>query len=327
MKKYSFHIILFVFLVILAVFLQKQAEWTTLGRTGTDFSITGSERVSAIIITDNDNQVRLTRENGKWMVNSKYEAGARVVDMMLQTLQRIRVSGPAPFSGREDLLEKLSDESVRIDIHKGRRSRTYYLYSEDESSPTYIIAQGSTRAFEAEVIGFSGHVASLFVSDEGHWRTNMLFNYKPDDIAEVFVKHRDNPGGSFLLSQTPENKFSLYDYPEGESGEKLNDSLAIRYLANFFYVPYERLARAEEILLMDSLKKSKADHMIRVTDRDGEVSEVFFHKIILDAGEGSGAPDYDIFRLHALINDKNDMIVVTYHSVDLLLRTYSYFYR
>lgn len=325
MKKYWFYLIIVAFLTVLVIFFNEYKKGTTLGKRDSGFSITRIDKISEIIITGDHGKVNLASEQGKWIANSNFEADKKAVDLILKTLERLRVKGPAPSAIRNELLEKLKNESVRIDVYKGRRCKTFYLYSEGKYSPTYMIIQGSDKPFIAEVIGFEGHVASLFALNESHFRTNILFNYKPYNIAEVFVKHKEDQKGSFILNKIQGEEFNVYNYSSGKRKENINDSLVIRYLANFYYTPYERLATAEERVLTDSLKKSEADYIIRVTDFDGEINEVFFHKIIKGNKEGSDTPDYDIFRLYALINDKSEMIVVPYHSVDLLLRTYSYF--
>jgi len=79
-------------------------------------------------------------------------------------------------------------------------------------------------------------------------------------------------------------EFSLCSYPEGEVVEGVSDSLAVRFLANFIYVPYERMADRSESLLLDSLVTAGHDHLIRVTGRDGTVSEVSLNRIVADRG-------------------------------------------
>ncbi len=324
MKKHRLRIAIIILLALLVVFLHEYRGRTALGRRGLTVAVTRPERVSGIIITDDQRQVVLRKENGIWMVND-HQAREKAVEMLMQTLGRLRVSNPAPLSIQEELNEKLSKESVRIDIRKGRRLTTYLIHSAGGDEPTYMLMQGSSRIYRTEVTGFSGNVASLFVSEESYWRDNLLFNYNSAEIAEVIVKHADNNDGSFVLRQSPERNFSLYGYPDGRQAGNLNDSLAIRYMANFFYTPYERLANAKELGLTDSLMGARPDYLIKVTSRDGTSSEVRFHKIITGSNERGDSLEFDIFRLHGIINEGNDMIIVPWHSVDLLLRRRSYF--
>jgi len=325
-KKYGIHITVIVLLALLALFLNQYKRGTTLGRRETNFAVASQEKIDEITICDNDGTVILTRENGYWTLNSRHEVREKGVEMLLQTLGRLRAAGPAPLSAGGELDEKFGKESTRIDIRTGRRVRTFLVYSEGRQSPTYILRQGSGRAFVAEVVGFSGHVASLFVTDENYWRTNILFNYQINDIAEILVCHKDSGEDSFILRQSPDREFSLYSYPEGVQRESPNDSLVIRYLANYFLVPFERYAEQGERKLIDSLVNAEPDHLIKVTGNDGSDTEVLFHKIIRGVQGGGSSPEFDLFRLHALIDNRSEMIVVPWHSVDLLLRSASYFY-
>jgi hypothetical protein len=326
MKRYTLQVTVLVILVLLAVFLHEYRERSTPGHKRITNSLARSAKADKIIITGNGSQVILRNTNGEWFLNSGNETREKAVEMLLQSLERLRINGPAPISRKEELLEKLSGESVRIDITEGRRSRTYFIYSAGSFEPAYIKLAGRNRIFETEVLGFNGHIPSLFVTDEGYWKSNILFSYNPSEIAEIMVIHAGRHGDSFVLKQSPRNHFSLHLFPEDFHSGEFSDSLAVRYLANFFYVPYERPANSMERLLADSLVSAVPDYLIRVTPNDGRVSEARFYKIISAETGADGSLQHDVFRLHAMINDGNDMIVVAWHSVDLLLRPSSYFY-
>ncbi len=289
------------------------------------FALKDSEKVTSIIMTSDEGKVILKRENSGWVVNSEYEARGNAVDMLIQTLQRLRVVSPAPTYYRDDLEEKLKKESLSVEIHKGSRSMSFFAYTAGEQSPTYMLMNGSSHPYEMEVVGFSGNVASLFVIDEGYWRKNLLFNFHSDEIYEVVVYHSDNEDDSFILRQSPGPEFSLFSYPEENLIGGLKDSLAVRYLANFFYIPYERFGNSEELKIKDSLMSAVPNHMVRVTDRDSTVTEACFYKILAADQDYGDSLQFDPFRMHALINEGEDMVVVPYHSVDLILRPSSYF--
>jgi hypothetical protein len=324
-KKYRFRLILIALLGLLAVFLHEYRQRAALGHRDVIFAVKDSDKVNEILISGNDSRAVLRKSNDGWILSSEHAVREKAVEILLQTLERIRISGPVPLSQRDAIREKLMNESVRIGIREGRKLKTYLVYSAGRHEPTYMQMPGDSRIFMTEIVGFSGNIASVFIPDENYWRTNILFNYQADEITEVIVSHKDNNGDSFILRQSPVNKFSLYSYPENKQSEGLNDSMVIRYLANFFYTPYERVANADERLLSDSLFNAQPDHLIKVTSKQGKVSEVRFHKIITDAGRKSESLQFDLFRLHA-ITDDGSMIIIPYHSVDLLLRSSSYFF-
>jgi hypothetical protein len=323
MKRYLSHIVFLVLMFLATLYLYQYRKLGTLDRREMAFDISASGNVDEIIISNSEGTAALRRENGEWILNSRYKARERAVELMLQTLSRLRIVSPAPMSVADELENKFRDEATMVELRIGRKTRRYLVYSGGSQFPTYMRFDRASQAFVMEVLGFSGHVASLFVSDEAYWRPNILFNYRMDEIAEVVVQHRAPEEGSFLLRQTDKPEFTLYSYPEGNRVELISDSLAIRFLSGFFYTPFERFATPGEKLLNDSLAGAKPDHMIRVTDRSGSEMEVHFHRIV--TGGNNDAAEYDLFRLHALITGKGEMVVVPYHSVDLLLRSACYF--
>jgi hypothetical protein len=326
MKNYATHFIFFILLALVTLFLYQVRRSTTLDGRQMDFAITRPGSVSEIIISGSGGEVKLQKsESGQWVLNSRYEAREKAVNMLLQTLVRLRVTAPAPMSVAGELMNKFEDEGTRIEFKRGRRTITYMVHSDDNQSPTYMIKQGSNQAFAVEVIGFSGHTASLFISDEAYWRPNVLFNFHVNEIAEVIVRHKDPDEGSFRLTRSPQMEFELYSFPANIPLEPINDSLAIRFLSSFFYAPYERFTGTVENGMIDSLSAIQPDHVINVKNHQGAEVEVSLFKIIVNSRSPEQA-EYDPFRLHALINDKTEVVTVPYQSVDLLLRSTSYFY-
>lgn len=326
MKNYITHFIFFILLALVTLFLYQIRRSTTLDGRQMDFAITRPGSVSAITISGSGGEVNLEKtEGGQWLLNSQYEARGKAVDILLQTLVRLRVTSPVPLSVAGELMNKFEVEGTRIDFKTGRRNISYLVHSDGTESPTYMIKQGSNQAFEVEVIGFSGHTASLFISDEAYWRPNVLFNLHVNEIAEVVIQHKDPDEESFRLTRSAQMEFKLYSFPANTPMENINDSLAIRYLSNFFYTPYERSAGTSEKSMIDSLSAIQPDHIIRAKNHQGEEVEVSLFKIAVGDLSGEQA-EYDPFRLNALINDKTEVVTVPYQSVDLLLRSATYFY-
>jgi hypothetical protein len=326
MRQYISHIVFLILLVLVTIYLLQFRKGTTLDRRQMDFAISRPGLVTEIKIEADNGTVKLERKNGRWILNSEHEAREKAVGLMLQTLSRLRVVSPAPTAIATELAEKFRDEALRLEIQTGKKRDAWLIYSESQNSPTYMLKQGASQAFIVEVLGFNGHVASLFVPDEDWWRPDILFNYHIHEIAEVTVQHRDNARQSFMLRQSPDRVLSLYTWPGGQPINEFSDSLAIRFLANFFHITHERLALPDEFMLVDSLAGEHPDHIVTVTDFGGSRKEVRLHRIMKGISE-DGTPEYDIFRLYAIRGDDAGMAVVSYLSFDLVLREASYFSR
>ncbi len=323
MRKYRYHIAAIVLLLLLVLFFRQHRSSTTLDRRETGFAIINFEDIERVVIRDGKDELTLYLEDGTWIVNSVFEAREKAVEMLLQTFGRLRAGSPVPRSMLGNVTEGLAGAAITVETTIGRRTRVYHVWSPGPGNPTYMIREGAKEPYVVEVVGFSGHVASLFVTDPGYWRPNMLFGYRPDDIAEVLVYHREDESGSFILRQPGPREYRLYSHTGEDPVDDINDSLAVRFLANFIYVPYERPARENELELSDSLTRAGYDHLVKVTCRDGSVSDLRLHRII--SGYDNGNPDFDVFRLYGLVEGGSEMVIVPYHSVDLILRTSSYF--
>jgi hypothetical protein len=322
MLKYRFHIATVLILLVVAMVLYRNSGRSTLGHKDVAIAVTNTDRVTAITITGSASEVSLVRENdSRWYLNSGFEPSESAVKLLVQTLARLRISGPAPQS-----VSSLFNDDLRIDIHEGRRARSIFVYSHGPGEPTYMRRSGDTRIWEVEVVGFGGHVASLFVADENYWRSNVLFGYKPAEIEEVIVVYPGEAEKSFILRQSADRQVSLFRHPDDGQAESVIDSIAARYLSGFMHVPFERFAGSGEKLLLDSLRNAGPDYLISVKGRNGEVTRASLHRILTGTSGTDGNPGFDVFRLHAVVNEGDDMVIVAWHMVDLLLRSYSYFY-
>ncbi len=324
MRRYRYHITAVAILFLLVLFFHQYRGSNRSFLWSTGFAISNYEDIDRVLISDGYVDLTLTRDEGDWVVNRRFEARGKAVDMLLQTFGRLRVSSPVPRNMLETVEEGLSSEAVRVEAHVGRRSHIYYIWSPGPGKATYMIKEGADEPVVVEVVGFNGHVASLFVTDPGYWRPNVLFSIPPNDIAEVIVHHSEDEQGSFVLRQPRPGVYKLYGHAGEEACEGMNDSLAVRFLSNFIYVPYERLAREKELELSDSLLAAGHDYFIRVTCREGSVSDLYLHRIINEYENGD--PVFDLFRLHGLLEGGSEMVIVPYHSVDLILRKITYFY-
>ncbi len=325
-RIFYYILVLLVLLSALLWFLARDHD-RTFDRGLTDFAVQETGRLERIIMEEGDKRLELKKKNGKWILNGIFETREEAVEQFLQTLQRIRVKSPSPVSLREELLAGFSNSSVKVLLCTGRRSKIFFVHEHDLSNEAYMMMENSDQPFAVDIYGYRGSVYNLFVVDEGYWRPNTLFSADPSDIAFVRVEFSGEPAHSFQLEPAGRNNFELTRLSSGEKIESLNDSIVAVFLSNFYFIPFQRYANEEERQKADSLRNARPEYKITLNAENGYFRDVKLFRVTLSADPQTGERQTDPFMLYGLVNNDEDMIIVRYTDVDLILRRADYFLR
>lgn len=323
-RIFYYALVLLGLLTVLLWFLTRD-HGRTFDRGLTDFAVQETGRLERIIMEDGDKRLELEKKEGKWILNGILETREEAVEQFFQTLQRIRIKSPAPAALSEELLAGFSDSSVKVSLSTGRSSKTFFVYENGLRNEAYMMMENSEQPFAVDVYGYRGSVSNLFVVDEGYWRPNMLFSANPSHISSVRVEYSEKPSHSFLLEQAEKNRYKLTKLSSGEKIERLNDSIVAVFLSNFYYLPFQRYANDEEIKKADSLRNSLPEYRITLSTENGYFRDVKLFRVSLSSDTETGGRQTDPFILHGLVNNDEDMIIVRYTDVDLILRRAGYF--
>ncbi len=326
MKREYYYLVAFLVLVIALIWFLTRDHGRTLDRRLTDFAVQETDRLDRIVLEEGEKRLELEKKaDGKWIVNGMFETRKDAVEQFFETLRRIRVKSPSPRSLREELLRGIGESSLKVTLHKGRRSKSYYVYEHAPRNETFMMMENSEEPFAVDIYGFSGRITELFVIDEGYWRPNVLFRAIPSQIISVRVDHAPEAGRSFLLRVEGKKEFELTRLFTGEKVEPLNDSLVVAYLSNFYYVPFQRYANEKEKMKADSLRSAEPAYRVSVKGENEYEKDVKLFHVTLSAEKPQEMRETNPFILHGLINNDKDMIIVRYTDMDLILRTADYF--
>ncbi len=324
MKRSYFYITALLILGVAVVWILTKDHGRTISSRVTDFAVDEPERLDRIVLEKGERRLELNREEGKWLLNLMFEARTDAIEQLFKALRRIRVKSPSPLSLQDELDKGFADSSIKVDLHRGRRKKRYYVYDHVQDSQGYMMMEGSDQSFAVEVHGYEGKLSDLFVVDEGYWRPNMLFQINPRSIESVSVEYGENNEHSFFLKIRERNDYKL-SLPSGDIVENVNDSLVSVFLSNFYYVPFQRFADSEEKQLADSLAASEPAYTITVAGDDDYKRKVDLYRVVRSVDETSGEVKTDPFILYGFTGNGEDMVIVRYTDVDLILRRGGYF--
>ncbi|MFO7617066.1 MAG: DUF4340 domain-containing protein [Bacteroidales bacterium] len=331
MKRNQIILIIVILLGIVAFWLVSRNTHQTIRRELRDFAIEDTASVTRIFMVRKDNaSVTLTRENGVWMVNDKYPARGDAMDVLMKTLNRIRVKSPVSKAMLDNAVKMLATRNTKVEVYKGRKLlKTIYVGGPTQDQMgTFMMLEGSSVPFLVHIPGFTGYLSTRFFVEEDAWKSTDLFKYNFDDITAVTVNNPEKPDESFRVENAGGNNFRIVSTTGIEAPGPV-DTLRIKfYLNQFEKVGFEFHADGFPQLNKDSLLAAQPYRQISLLDRRGkETTVTAYRRYANGKTDVDGEPLlWDDERLWAVIND-NEWVVIQYYVFDGLFRDYSEFFQ
>lgn len=339
MKKYIALSIIIVALAGAAFwFIHNQSKSTIDKREGA-FAVDNAADVSKIVLTDADNKtVELHNDKGVWMVNSKYEARADLIQPLLDAVTKITSLCPVPTNAHDNVIRAIMSEHIRVQIFDAGNEllKTYWVGGPTvDGQNTYMLLEvngkPAARPHMVYIPGFRGYVTNRYNTDEEVWRSRVAFKYKRTDIKSLSVNYTGAPKNSFTIAQIAQDSFSV---SPADEKYRINEVYLQKYVRQYldFYSSVYIEAFDNTYSLKDSMLATTPVYVIAVTDKNNQVNEVKMYHMPLSKrskkqfDELGNYMTYDIDHYHASLNGGKDFAIVQYYVFGKLLRNYRDFY-
>jgi hypothetical protein len=284
------------------------------------FHIDNTDAITKIFMADKTGKkVLLEKNNKSWIVNKKHKAFQAKVDLLLETMRRIRVYHPVTEKQWNTVVRELATTAVKVEIYLNNEStptRVYYVGNPTtDGYGTYMIAEingkVAQRPYVVYIPGFNGNVTPRYFLDEKDWRDLSIFNYSIDNIQSVSVQWLEQPSESFTFIRAGRDSFYM---PENDVGLPLFKTGVNKFLNSFTYLNAESLEN--ENPLKDSVLVDQPFLTITVTPVKGKPTTMqLFHMGINKRSktqfdeQGNPLP-YDLDRYWALVDNGLGFVVV-----------------
>lgn len=341
-RRLLFSLFTLVALLVVAYFTAKQKGWFDNGSTPgdmpqSDFNIQDTTSLDKMIITKTTGEkAELTRNaKGEWMINGKYKARPDAINLIMHTLQNVKVKARVGNAARNSVIRNIAVYHRKIQFFsKGQWIKTWYVGNPtSDRIGTYFLLETpeggkSSEPYIMDLARFHGQLDTRFFTEEEDWRYTGIFNYSPKDIKEIKLTNREKPGDGFTLRMTAGNKMELFD----NMGGKINgfDTLTARaYTYGYKKIHFEHVAKRLSYESLDSMKKTTPFYSITVTDAANQVNKIDLYQMKNHdkVADFSGKIyEWNPSRLYAIL-PTGEAVVVQYYSIDKILRPVSVFMR
>ena len=209
-------------------------------------------------------------------------------------------------------------------------AKVYYVGGPTQDNRgTFMILEGAEKPYIVHIPSFRGFVAAIYSPKEDDWRDHSVFKAKMNEIKSVSVDFIEKEDESFTVYNEGLDDFKLVTKSDGM--EKSFDTLRmISYLTSFADIRYEAiLSNAIEQDYIDSVAASPAAHIITLISKNGDTTKLVTHRKkgfseLYDDEKGIQLVPFDLDRMYAFINNREDFVLLQYFVFDKVLRPASY---
>ena len=303
-KKVIFPILLILAAFIAFIFFNEVSSGDS--SDGYNFSINDTASINKIIIWDKSpDTVTLERKSNDWLVNNKFLARTDAIDILLETIYRIRLRNFPQKSALPRILSSMGTYGKHVDIIIGnKKAKSFTVGTETpDQLGTYMLMDGFKTPVATHIPGFNGYLSSRFFLREDLWRTREIWTYSKE-IQSIEIVYPDS--SSFTVSKRDKHNY----YLKTPKGLVVNaDNMASQaFFSAIKKAKYEGMIIKTDLAWrkQDSIRKSPHIGMFKVKYIDEKILEMKIYKV-------PGGPDwldengeiqqYDPDRYYAFTSD------------------------
>ncbi len=344
-----------ILVVIAALLIWNNRYLSTIRGEAADFQVWDTASVTKFYLADRYDHESLLERNdgGGWTLNKTYKAHAKQVEIFLSTLYKVRIKMPVSRASHDNIVKQLAVNSTKVEVYQNvprinlfnrikvfyheKRTKVFYVGdATKDSSGTFMLKEGSDKAYIVYIPGFRGFISTRFTANPDDWRSHEIFHETLADIQSVTVEFNRQPQSSFRIDNIGRHQYQLTRL--ADAANLPYDTLkVINMLSSFSDLRFESLLnnimREQSI---DSILNSPYLYRITMTTIDGVTTRLTaFEKYVTSTAiheieglvddEGNPLDPIDHDRIYGLVNDGPDFVLLQYYIFDNVLRPIEYY--
>jgi hypothetical protein len=288
-----------------------------------DFAVADTASIDRIVLWNRSPDTAvLTRQAGVWLINGAHPARPDAVEVLLETLYRIRLRGFAPDAATANILSAMSTYGTHVDVFAGDKSLKSFTVGTEtpDMLGTYFLRDGFGRPVAVHIPGFNGFLSSRFFLREDLWRHRVIWS-SAEPVSSVRLTYADSAKAGFNLSEDG-GAWTL----EAGGTRSAADGMAVQALLKAVASSqYEGVIIPSDAAYgkQDSLKALVPRIRIEVRRTDGSRNSMDLYHVPPDpeAMDDSGQPmEFDPNRFYAFLDDGR-MVLVQRFGLQHLLKS------
>ena len=314
-----------------------------------DFHIEDTSTVTKLFLADKlDHQVTLVRTgDSAWLVDGKLPASQPMVDMLLETLNTMRIRQQVNKSAAPNIVKDIAAHAIKVEVYqkvpfinwfggrlqlffREKLTATYFVGRETQDMmASYIYRQGDNTPYVIHIPGFRGFLTPRFVTDPLKWRSHLIVDLNVRAIERVELEIPENEAESFAIVRDGDG-FAMEMKESRQRVDGFDTARVAQMLSSFTWLNFDEFAKIVPNSFADSCVSGTPRTILRITDTCGETHELKTYIKYTNPDDLKNIPDstmyetFDLNRLYAILDSK-DTVLIQYFVFDNILQPASYF--
>ncbi|MFO7656009.1 MAG: hypothetical protein R6W78_03000 [Bacteroidales bacterium] len=282
-----------------------------------EFALKNPGEADRILIRYDTAEILLIKTDAGWQLNNLYTAKNEAVELLLNSLQRLEAISPVPKNYQAIAAKKLENTGIHLEIYsKGRLSRSFYVdFDTSEVAGSIILNQNSKTPFFIRLKGYQGrNITGVFSTEINYWRDNILFGYRPEEIAAVAINYLTGNRKSFKILYHHNSLPQIIDAANNQVVKDPDINNAGEYLYFFSNIKYKRLPPDTSVKINNDMLFAD----ITIKKRTNEEMTVYLYRKLTDVDK-QDKKILDLNNCYAIINNEKEPVILRYYDIDPIL--------
>lgn len=314
-----------------------------------DFHIEDINSVTKLFLADKqNNEVTLTRnEDSTWVVNGTYAANQPLIDLLLETLNTMRIRQQVNKNAVPNAIKDLAAHSIKVEVYqkvpfinwfggrlklftREKLTTTYFVGRETQDMmASFMYRKGDDVPYIIHIPGFRGFLTPRFVTDPLKWRSHSIVDLNVREIERVELEIPESPQESFAIVREGDG-FAMELLQGHQRANGFDTARVAQMLSSFTWLNFDEFASIVPNSFADSCVSGVPRAILRITDTRGNTSELKTYIKYTNPEDLKAMPEpsmyetFDLNRLYAILNQK-DTVLIQYYVFDNILQPASYF--
>jgi len=308
--------ILFVLLVVIAIYFTIYRSGTTLNKSEKRFALTNTNEINRIDILDKYNNITLIKETNHWSLNNK-EVRRDLVNTLIGVSEGLDAISPIPHNQRDSVMAWL-DKGTKLMFYRNNQIINSFTICK-RNKKIYGLLENSQNPYRLSLRGFPDiDLTNIYSANAEHWMMNLLFDYEPSSFKSVLLEYTLKPEKSFQIEKMADNKFYLSKTGRFVPIQNTDPEIIAEYLSFFDDIRYYNVSDSSAIK-KENINTQKPFFHLRLSNINNTITDVWgYNKPKIESD------DSDPYEFYATCKEKGIMLL-KFNDFDPILVNLDYF--
>ncbi|MGE0076256.1 MAG: hypothetical protein AB7S48_00185 [Bacteroidales bacterium] len=245
------------------------------------FSIPDIESIDGFFIGKGADSISVVKTKNGWVVNNGSLADVNAVNSLFNVFRNLTTESPVPAKLNDSIVDVAENKGVQVIVYSnGSAKLSFSALFEANFKKTIFVEHNSRKAFFVELVGFTGQISDLFITEKSYWTGNQLFSFVVSKVSRIEVDIPQNPELSYVIG-IDENKFELLRKSNKEVISNPNIDRISRLVNGLGNLTISKLTKTQQDSAIESIKSAQPMRIITLFT-GSQSSRVILYPIKID---------------------------------------------